>query len=203
MDWSSFSGGVAAALTGVFATVLVTEWIESIKYSFESKKALACLYTELADLHEECSQSLLVLQDTYYRSWRIEKGIQVDDMWDGISIPKAPKAIILESHIEKSLGELTKDQRKGIRTILHLSKQIEISISSLMMQASDEKISSTKVKFCMSVLCALYHLSLNMRVQEGRFIKINKTPNEVQESVLRALGVDLSFNACTAYRSAT
>lgn len=200
MDWSSFFGGVVAALTGVSATVLVTERIEAKKHEFESKKALGRLYIELADLHEECSDSLSILQDTYYRGWRIEKGIQTDAMWDGLSTPKAPSTIVLESHIEKSLGDLTQAQRKGIRTILHLCREIETSISSLMQHIHKDKISTTKVKYCMSMLCALYHVSLNMKEQEGRYIEIDKSPKDVQESVLESLGIDLSFKACSAYQ---
>lgn len=203
MEWSSFFGGVFAALAGVFATVLVTEWIETKKHKFESKKALSRLYIELTDLHEECEESLSVLKDTYYRTWRIEKSNQLNAMWDGISIPKPPNTIVLESQIEKVFGDLTKEQRKGVRSILYLCRQINNSISSLIQQIDDEKIRPERVQYCMSELCALYHLSLNMKEQEGRFIEINKQPKEVQESVFKALGIDLSFQACANYQLAT
>lgn len=200
MDCSSFFGGAVAALIGVFATVLVTEWVETKKHGFESKKALNRLYIELADLCEECEGSLSKLKDTYYRTWRIEKGNQVDAMWNGVSIPKPPNTIVLESHIEKSFEDLTKEQRKGIRAILHLCRQVDNSITSLIRQIDDGKISSISVKYCMSVLCALYHLSLNMKEQEGRFVEINKLPQDVQESVFKSLGIDLSCEACADYQ---
>ncbi|WP_148265901.1 hypothetical protein [Oceanimonas sp. GK1] len=202
MDLASFIGGVVAALTGVCATVLVTEKIEEKKHSFESQKALSRLYIELASLQEECSSALSMLQDTYYRGWRIEKGIQADSMWDGLSIPKAPSTIVLDAHIEKSLGELTSAQVQGIKTIRHLCKNIEVCISSLMQQVSEEKINLQTMKYCISVLCALYHLSLNMAEHKSRFIKIDKIPADVQDSVLSALDIDLSFDACAAYQPA-
>jgi NADH:ubiquinone oxidoreductase subunit E len=107
------------------------------------------------------------------------------------------------SHIEKSMGDLTKTQRKGIRTILHLCKETETSMYSLSHQIHNDNISTTKVKYCMSVLCALYHVSLNMKEQEQRYTEINKLPLEVHDSVLDALGIDLSFKACASYKPAT
>lgn len=202
MDWSSFSGGVIAALSGVFATVLVTEWIEAKKHRFESKKSLERLYIELADLQEESSDSLSKFQDTYYRAWRIEKGIQTDEMWNGISIPKPPNTIVLESHIEKSLGDLTQAQRKSIRTILYLCREIETSISFLMQHVHEEQISTKKLESCMSILCVLYHVSLNMKEQKERYIEIDKCPNDIYESVLESLGIDLSVKACSTYNPA-
>ncbi|MCS6192990.1 hypothetical protein [Shewanella baltica] len=200
MDCSSFFGGVVATLIGVFSTVLVTKKVETLKHELESKKALKRLYIELADLCEECKDNLSELKDTYYRTWHIEKGYQVDAMWAGVSIPKPPNTMILESHIDKSFEDLTKEQRIGIRAILHLCRQIDDSITSLTRQMGDGKISSVSVKNYMSILCALYHLSLNMKEQEGRFVKINKRPEDVQESVFKSLGIDLSCDACAGYQ---
>ncbi|MEI8634741.1 hypothetical protein P4S72_27250 [Vibrio sp. PP-XX7] len=203
MDWSSFFGGVVAALSGVVATVLVTERIEAKKHGFEAKKALERLYVELADLQEESADSLFELQDTYCRAWNIEKNIQNSKMWNGVSIPKPPSTIVLESHVEKSLGELTPAQRKGIRTILHLCREAELSISVLMQNICEDRISTRNVKHCISILCVLYHVSLNMKEQEERYVEIGKSPNRVYESVLSSLGIDLSFEACRTYESET
>lgn len=203
MDWSSFFGGVVAALSGVLATVLVTERIEAKKHGFEAKKALERLYVELADLQEESADSLFELQDTYCRAWNIEKNIQNKKMWNGISIPKPPTTIVLESHVDKSLGELTPAQRKGIRTILHLCREAELSISVLMQNIYEDRISTTRVKDSISILCALYHVSLNMKEQEERYVKTENSPKEVYESVLRSLGIDLGFEACRTYKSET
>ncbi len=41
-----------------------------------------------------------------------------------------------------------------------------------------------------------------MREQEERFIEINKLPNEVQESVLEALCIDIGLEACVDYQPA-
>jgi len=199
-DLLSFLGGVIAALTGTFTTILVTELIESKKYNFESKKAFKNLYTELSDLHEEYADNLLTLQDVYYRSWRIENNIQTDLMWNEISIPQAPNTTVLELYIEKSFINLTKVQRKEIRAILYLCSKTETSLSFLMENITQEETNSVNIKNCMSELCALYHLSLNMKEEEERLKEIDKSPREVRITMLKALRIDLSVEACTSYQ---
>lgn len=197
MDWSSFLGGVIAAIVGAYGTYLLTEKIEKRKHLFESKQAINSLYIELKELRDECSQNINTIHNSYCRAKQYEDKIKKADVLLGITIPKPINITLLNSLIDKSYTLLTTEQRKGIRTIIYLSQRLEAYTLELTKQLAKEhtEVKSINLLNCLSILCVIYHISSDMSECENRYTKIDKTAEEIRESVLSALGKDINWSS--------
>ncbi|WP_297897394.1 hypothetical protein [Shewanella sp.] len=201
MDWSSFLGGVIAAIVGAYGTYLLTEKIEKRKHLFESKQAINSLYIELKELRDECSQNINTIHNSYCRAKQYEAQIKNADVMLDITIPKPINITLLNSLIDKSYTLLTTEQRKGIRTIIYLSQQLEANTLELTRQLANEhtEIKPRNLLNCLSILYVIYHISSDMSECKNRYTKIDKTAEEIRESVLSALGKDMNWSSVVAF----
>ncbi len=205
MDIGDFLMGVSATLIGVVATVAATRKIESIKMSLESEKKRDVLYTELGDLAEQSLRDIKLMHNNYCLVYKLRRGIYKEEQVQEMIFPRPPMILLLESATENCFSILTKQQRDGVRSIIHLIKTSHSDLSYLCenTKASEfAKADEAKFRLYLSTLCAIYHLAVNMSQEKERFKLIDKSPEETFQSVLKSLRLGIDFNSIVAHRPA-
>lgn len=196
MDFITFFSGIGATLIGVIATVLATQKIESIKQIIENEKIMNSFYIEMDDLRVHCHKDIKIIREAYFRIEKLNKNMCQEDNITGITFPRPPMLTLLYSILDKSFYLLNAEQRESIRTIIFISKKLESQLDKLCIETDPENLSALKskdLKFCLSCLSVLYHLSLCIVQEKERFNGINKEPDELLDDVLSSLGLKIGF----------
>ncbi|WP_237333217.1 hypothetical protein [Vibrio anguillarum] len=205
MDIGGFLMGVTATLIGVVATVAATRKIESIKMSLESEKQLDVLYIELKDLAVQCVNDIRLMHNNYCVVHKLAKGIYKEEQVKEMIFPRPPTMLLLESATENCFSILTKEQRDGMRSVIHLIKISQSDLAYLCENTRASEFASAdeaKFRLYLSSLCAIYHLAINMSEEKERFKVIDKTPEQTFQSVLESLGLGVDFKSIMAHRIA-
>ncbi|EGQ7822587.1 hypothetical protein ACS8UU_001245 [Vibrio parahaemolyticus] len=203
MDIVSFLAGVAASLVGVIATVAVTSKIESIKLKIDSQRNKKMLYAELKDLVEESSERLDLVYKLYAQVVTCE--LKHDSKWlSEYVIPNELNLVVLKSTLDKCYLELTKPQRKGLRSLIAIVEGIERDILKLQAKSHEQHLSINKkdVHVLLSGFGVIYQLSLALSNEQERYVHITKPSDELLFNTLAAKGLSLSGNDLGKYLNA-
>ncbi|ELE1909010.1 hypothetical protein RC854_004062 [Vibrio vulnificus] len=203
MDTVSFFAGVATSLASVFATVAMTSKIEQIKQKNESRHNKQLLYVELEDLVEECSERLDLIYKVYAQVIMCEQ--MNDTKWLAeYVLPNELNLMVLKSALDKCYLDLTKPQRKGLRSLIAIVEGVERDLFKVQENSHQNHINISKkdVHVLLSGFGVVYQLSLVLSNEKERYRHIDKTSDQLLSNTLVAKNLSLNVKDLERYLNA-
>jgi hypothetical protein len=202
IDWFKYIFTLIGVVVGAVLTLCSAVFLDTRRRESESKMAIESFYNELADYLDDAPRYVEDVINNYKNIKRYKMRIKLNkaDAYP-MSFPPHISFITMDNLLEKSFSDLTMPQRKAIKSIRSLSKEIYTRSYAVIKIADIDDIEPEEVLSIAKMCSSFYYLLSRLHHEKERFIYHKYTNQEIEQQGLDALGLKYDFQSLLNLKS--
>lgn len=195
MEWIQFIPSLIGVIVGSIMTISGAIFLEKRKEIVEVRRTLKFFYIELNDYLSDAPNYVEEVISSYKKIKQYKLGIVKDkiDVYPMVFPPQL-NFLTMDNLFEKAFSELTMDQRKAIKAIKTLSKEINTRSYNIGIIKDVDNISPEEILSIAKMCSSFYYLVSRLCNEKERFTFYNESSEEIEQKGLDALGLKYDFN---------
>jgi hypothetical protein len=196
LDWFKYIFPLVGVVIGALLTLCSAVFLDNRRKKSESKMAIESFYTELNDYLDDAPGYVEDVINNYKNIKRYKIGIKPNkaDAYP-MSFPPHISFITMDNLLEKGFSDLTMNQRKAIKSIRSLSKEIYSRSYAVLKITDIDDMEPEEVLSIAKMCSSFFYLVSRLHHEKERFVYHKYSNQEIEQQGLDALGLKYDFQS--------